>query len=202
LNVTRNTASGCDWSASTSTPWITLTGNRSGTSPGTITYSVAQNTDSAARFKYYPGLRGTPSTLFDGKNDAGEYIDDKNGLTVRVSLGLKPQFEKTLLWSLNALGNVLRRLGRDGSARRLLTVARRCAMTVGSIRGELVISGNLITASKDARPPERSAQESWSVAERCFAWGMTSDGLVHSIGAAIYGIYKIGFGFFINYRSR
>ncbi len=37
--------------------------------------------------------------LWDGKDDQGKYIDDKDSLTVRVSLGLKPQFEKTLLWS-------------------------------------------------------------------------------------------------------
>jgi len=37
--------------------------------------------------------------VWDGKNDQGVYIDDKDGLAVRVSLGLKPQFERTLLWS-------------------------------------------------------------------------------------------------------
>lgn len=35
----------------------------------------------------------------DGKNDPGRYVDDLGGVTVRVSLGLKPQFERTLLWS-------------------------------------------------------------------------------------------------------
>jgi NHL repeat-containing protein len=37
--------------------------------------------------------------VWDGKNDQGVYVDDKDALTVRVSLGLKPQFERTLLWS-------------------------------------------------------------------------------------------------------
>lgn len=37
--------------------------------------------------------------VWDGKNDQDQYIDDKDGLTVRVSLGLKPQFEKSLYWS-------------------------------------------------------------------------------------------------------
>ena len=36
---------------------------------------------------------------WDGKDDRGIYIDDKDALTIRVSLGLKPQFEKTLYWS-------------------------------------------------------------------------------------------------------
>ena len=36
---------------------------------------------------------------WDGKDDQGVYVDDKDTLTVRVSLGLKPQFERTLLWS-------------------------------------------------------------------------------------------------------
>ncbi|MCX7803963.1 MAG: hypothetical protein N3A38_02125, partial [Planctomycetota bacterium] len=36
--------------------------------------------------------------VWDGKNDAGEYIDDKDALTVRVSLGLKARFERSLLW--------------------------------------------------------------------------------------------------------
>ncbi len=37
--------------------------------------------------------------VWDGKDDRGRYIDDKDRLTVRVSLGLEPRFERTLLWS-------------------------------------------------------------------------------------------------------
>jgi hypothetical protein len=37
--------------------------------------------------------------VWDGKDDQGRYIDDKAGHTVRVSLGLRPTFEKTLYWS-------------------------------------------------------------------------------------------------------
>ncbi len=37
--------------------------------------------------------------VWDGKNDKGEYVDDKDTVTVRVSLGLKPRFERTLYWS-------------------------------------------------------------------------------------------------------
>ena len=39
------------------------------------------------------------TVVWDGKNDLGEYLDNKDALTVRVSLGLKPQFERTLFWS-------------------------------------------------------------------------------------------------------
>ena len=37
--------------------------------------------------------------VWDGKDDKGDYIDDKDSLTVRVSLGLKPRLERTLYWS-------------------------------------------------------------------------------------------------------
>ncbi len=37
--------------------------------------------------------------VWDGKDDQGEYVDDKAALTVRVSLGLAPRFERTLFWS-------------------------------------------------------------------------------------------------------
>jgi hypothetical protein len=37
--------------------------------------------------------------LWDGKDDKESYVDDKDSCTVRVSLGLKPQFERTLFWS-------------------------------------------------------------------------------------------------------
>jgi len=37
--------------------------------------------------------------VWDGKDDQGKYVDDKDALTVRVSFGLKPQFERTLYWS-------------------------------------------------------------------------------------------------------
>jgi hypothetical protein len=36
---------------------------------------------------------------WDGKDDGGRYIDSKDALIVRVSLGLKPHFERTLFWS-------------------------------------------------------------------------------------------------------
>ena len=48
-----------------------------------------------------PFQKGSKSQrlLWDGKDDQGEYLEDREALTVRVSLGLKPQFERTLLWS-------------------------------------------------------------------------------------------------------
>ena len=36
--------------------------------------------------------------VWDSKDDRGIYVDDKDSVQVRVSLGLKPQFEKTLYW--------------------------------------------------------------------------------------------------------
>ena len=39
------------------------------------------------------------SLAWDGKDDQGRYLEDKDALTVRVSLGLKPRFERTLFWS-------------------------------------------------------------------------------------------------------
>ena len=35
---------------------------------------------------------------WDGKDDQGSYLDDKDRLAIRVSLGLRPQFERSLLW--------------------------------------------------------------------------------------------------------
>jgi hypothetical protein len=37
--------------------------------------------------------------VWDGKDDAGDYVDNKHARTVCVSLGLKPRFERTLFWS-------------------------------------------------------------------------------------------------------
>ncbi|PCJ51398.1 MAG: hypothetical protein COA79_26380 [Planctomycetota bacterium] len=37
--------------------------------------------------------------LWDGKNDYGRLLDDYSSLSVRVSLGLKAKFERTLYWS-------------------------------------------------------------------------------------------------------
>ena len=39
------------------------------------------------------------TVIWDGKDDQGVYVDDKDSHSVRVSLGLKPQFERTLFWS-------------------------------------------------------------------------------------------------------
>lgn len=48
-----------------------------------------------------PFLKGTKkqTLIWDGKDDHGVYIDDKDSIVVRVSLGLKPRFERTLNWS-------------------------------------------------------------------------------------------------------
>ena len=35
---------------------------------------------------------------WDGKDDQGNYLEDRDSYTLRVSLGLKPQFEKSLYW--------------------------------------------------------------------------------------------------------
>jgi len=37
--------------------------------------------------------------VWDGKDDQGVYVDDKDSVTVRVSLGLKPALERVLYWS-------------------------------------------------------------------------------------------------------
>ncbi|MEX0702251.1 MAG: hypothetical protein WD069_09165 [Planctomycetales bacterium] len=37
--------------------------------------------------------------VWDGKDDAGRYVDDKSQVRARVSLGLDPRFERTLNWS-------------------------------------------------------------------------------------------------------
>jgi hypothetical protein len=39
------------------------------------------------------------SILWDSKDDKGEYVKDKADISIRVSLGLKPAFEKPLFWS-------------------------------------------------------------------------------------------------------
>ena len=49
------------------------------------------------------------NVVWDGKDDQGKYIDAKDALSVRVSLGLKPLLERTLLWDPR------RRLSRGGS---------------------------------------------------------------------------------------
>ncbi len=37
--------------------------------------------------------------IWDGKDDQGRYIDDRSGVRVRVSLGLKPTYERSLYYS-------------------------------------------------------------------------------------------------------
>jgi hypothetical protein len=38
------------------------------------------------------------AVVWDGKNELGVYVEDLDGVRVRVSLGLKPQLERTLFW--------------------------------------------------------------------------------------------------------
>lgn len=42
----------------------------------------------------------TSQTLvWDGKDDRGQYVRDRSEMTIRVSLGLRPRFERTLYWT-------------------------------------------------------------------------------------------------------
>ncbi len=47
-----------------------------------------------------PFEKGTKKqvVVWDGKDDAGVYVDETERINVRVSLGLKPRFERTLFW--------------------------------------------------------------------------------------------------------
>jgi len=52
--------------------------------------------------------------VWDGKDDQGTYIDDTDALTVRVSLGLDPRFERTLYWhAKKRLSGRIVRIGAD-----------------------------------------------------------------------------------------
>jgi hypothetical protein len=42
---------------------------------------------------------------WDGKDDQGHYVDDREALRVRVSLGLQARFERTLFWSPEKRGS-------------------------------------------------------------------------------------------------
>ncbi|MCK6474152.1 MAG: SMP-30/gluconolactonase/LRE family protein [Planctomycetes bacterium] len=48
-----------------------------------------------------PFQKGTlkQSVIWDGKDDQGKYIDDKENHVVRVSLGMQPKLERTLFWT-------------------------------------------------------------------------------------------------------
>ncbi len=47
---------------------------------------------------------------WDGKDDQGRYVDNKDAMTVRVSLGLKARYEKNLMWEPK------KRISRGGAA--------------------------------------------------------------------------------------
>src|SRR5262249_9016758 len=53
--------------------------------------------------------------VWDSKDDQDRYLDDFNQLTIRVSLGLKPRFERTMFWEPKK---------RVGKANRPLIAAR------------------------------------------------------------------------------
>ena len=48
-NVAVSTGASCQWSASSSAAWISITGGASGSGPGTVSYSVAANTGTTSR---------------------------------------------------------------------------------------------------------------------------------------------------------
>lgn len=67
----------------------------------------------------------TQVIYWDYKNDAGEYVVNSDKINVRVSLGLKPQFERTLFWSPE------KRINRE-----LPTLIQSCSKGVLTFEGE------------------------------------------------------------------
>lgn len=90
-----NAASGCGWSAATTTPWITLLPPISGTGPGTLNFSVAPNTLTSGRtgsISLGPGsltlgqtafnpLLPTITSVVDGASFQGS-IGDRTWMTI------------------------------------------------------------------------------------------------------------------------
>jgi DNA-binding beta-propeller fold protein YncE len=54
--------------------------------------------------------------IWDGKDDRGRYVDDKDSHSVRVSLGLKARFERTLYWSPERRATSYKYAGRNSPA--------------------------------------------------------------------------------------
>jgi DNA-binding beta-propeller fold protein YncE len=70
--------------------------------------------------------------VWDGKNDQGTYIDDKDAITVRVSLGLKARYEKNLMWEPK------KRVSRGGAA----SLCTEDVIPVATPDGVYVYDGN------------------------------------------------------------
>jgi len=70
--------------------------------------------------------------VWDGKNDQGIYIDDKDTLTARVSLGLRARYEKSLMWEPK------KRVSRGGAA----SLCTEDMIPVATPEGVYVYDGN------------------------------------------------------------
>jgi len=66
---------------------------------GTIVRHLASGVLGANAPEPFQKNAKTQTIVWDGKNDQGRYVDEKDKVVIRVSLGLKPRFERTLFWS-------------------------------------------------------------------------------------------------------
>ena len=66
----------------------------------------------------------TQTLVWDGKDDRGTYLDDKNSLVIRVSLGLKPQLERSLLWEPRRRTSRGQSMGADSCPAPLIAAAK------------------------------------------------------------------------------
>jgi signal transduction histidine kinase len=91
----------------------------------------------------------------------------------------------TQLWLVTTLGNVCRVRGRHDSARRLLRWVKNRALKSGSVRLQVAASTNLLLACSADNSQAQSASEALAIARRCFAWGMTNEGVMNTLFAAL-----------------
>ncbi len=56
------------------------------------------------------------TVVWDGKDDRGRYIDEKSSHSIRVSLGLKARFERTLYWAPERRATSFKYSGRHSAA--------------------------------------------------------------------------------------
>jgi len=91
----------CDVTVAIENPSTGSTGSpqaSSGQAPRIVRHLAAGVLGKNAPAPFEKGLL-KQTLVWDGKDDLERYVDDKDRLTVRVSLGLKPRFERTLFWS-------------------------------------------------------------------------------------------------------
>jgi len=153
-SVAVTTGSGCDWTATTSAPWITITAGATGSGSGTVNYSVAPNATTSSRTGTVTIGGQTIAVTQDGAAPPCTFSISPVTVSVGSDGGAGTVTVSTTAgcnWTASSNASWLTVTeGASGSGNGTVTYAVAATTASSARTGTLTIAGESVTVTQDA----------------------------------------------------